>query len=163
MAQSEASPVSILRRGPPRIGTAGEPPVMRMTGDYDVATVGALSAIFSSAIAFGDGDLVVDLSEVSFMDAATIGVIVRADAFLAGHARAMRLRDPSRCARRILGICGLDALIQPGADDHGSRTPATALESWAALPSEARPNRLLFGATPVACRSHGAAATRERQ
>ncbi len=82
MAQSDVSPVSIFRRGPPRMGAAGEPPVMRMVGEYDVATVGASSAMRGSAVAFEGDALVVDLSEVSFMDAATTGVIVRADAFL---------------------------------------------------------------------------------
>ena len=182
MAQFDVSPVSILRRGPPQIVGAGETRATRMTGEYDVATVGALSAMLSSAIVFEHDDLVVDLSEVSFMDAATIGVIVRANAFLGVHGRSLWLRDPSRCARRILNICDLDALIELAADAQGSTTSALALESWVAVPPVAaerdrsRPARIVpatvrypdgvaarpklspVGSTTAAWWSHGAAA-----
>jgi anti-anti-sigma factor len=84
-----------------------------MVGEYDRGTVPALSAMFSSAIAGDDADLVVDLSEVSFMDASTISVIIRARTFLSVHGRLLRLRDPSKCARRLLTVCDLDPLVRP--------------------------------------------------
>ena len=130
MSRSGTSPVSSLRRGPDRRGAHPASPIVTMVGEYDVATAGALSGRFSAAIALAETDLVVDLSEVSFMDAATVSVIVRATVFLRDHGRVLRLRDPSPCARRILGICDLDSLIEPEAE----AIPVGALESWVAVP-----------------------------
>jgi anti-anti-sigma regulatory factor len=70
---------------------------------------------------------VVDLSAVSFMDAATISVIIRAIGVLRGHARSLCLRDPSSCARLILGICALESLIEPDVDGRVETRPPGAL------------------------------------
>lgn len=141
MAQPETSPVSARRRAPPTIDASGQSPATRMAGEYDVTTVRELSVMFSSAIAADDADLVVDLSEVSFMDAATISVIIRARTFLGALGRMLWLRDPSRCARRLLTVCGLDSLIQ----------------------GELRSNLSLVGATSVASRPDVAASLHEGQ
>jgi len=141
MAQLETSALSARRRAPPSLGADVRPPAMKMAGEYDVTTVGELSAMFSSAIAADDADLVVDLREVTFMDAATINVIVRARVFLGVHGRGLRLRAPSRCARRLLTVCDLGSLLQP----------------------DPRPSLSLVGTTPVASRPEGAASMRERR
>ena len=65
------------------------------------------------AIAFDDTDLVIDLSEVTFMDAATVAVMVRAEAFLRDRSRSLTLRSPSTHARRVLGVAGLTELVDP--------------------------------------------------
>jgi anti-anti-sigma factor len=57
---------------------AADRTVVWLRGEHDVSTVSALSQTMARAIALDDGDLVVDLSGVQFMDAATVGVIVRA-------------------------------------------------------------------------------------
>jgi anti-anti-sigma factor len=80
--------------------------VVWLRGEHDVSTVAALSETMARAIAGDDADLVVDLSEVQFMDAATVGVIVRARELLGLRSRSLALRSPSRCARRILDLCG---------------------------------------------------------
>ena len=69
------------------------------------------------AIAFDEADVVVDLSEVTFMGAATVGVILRAEAFLRERSRSLMLRSPSTCSRRILGLCGWGDLIDPRCAD----------------------------------------------
>jgi anti-anti-sigma factor len=141
MAQLDTSPVSARRRAPPVIGASGGPPAARMVGEFDPSTLRALSAMFSSAIADGDADLVVDLSEVSFMDASTISVIIRTNAFLGVHGRLLRLRDPSVCARRLLALCDLDELIE----------------------GEARANLSTVGVTPVDFRPRAATPMHERR
>jgi anti-anti-sigma regulatory factor len=50
------------------------------------------------------------------MDAATNGVIVRARSGLRLRSRSLTLRSPSPSARRILDICGLTYLLDPGVD-----------------------------------------------
>jgi anti-anti-sigma factor len=138
MAQFESSLVSTLRRAPPPIGGRDGPGVVRLQGEYDVGTVAALSAILSRAIALDDADLVLDVSGVSFLDAATVGVIVRARLFLRNRSRGLLLRCPSRCVRRILDICDLTSLIEVGPEVGGATGQVGALGSWVAVPSAAR-------------------------
>ena len=59
--------------------------------------------------AFDGGDVVVDLSEVDFMDVSTISVLVRARTMLATRSRSLTLRAPSNRAARILDLCGVAA------------------------------------------------------
>jgi anti-anti-sigma factor len=73
----------------------------------------ALCMTMARAIAFDDTDLVIDLSEVTFMDAATVTVMIRAEAFLRDRSRSLTLRSPSTHARRVLGVGGLAELVDP--------------------------------------------------
>jgi anti-anti-sigma regulatory factor len=56
----------------------------------------------------GDADVVLDLSEVEFIDAAIVGVIVRAREFLGMRSRRLTLRSPSACASHVMKLCGVD-------------------------------------------------------
>ena len=87
--------------------------VVWLQGEHDISTVAALSETMARAIALDDADLVIDLNGVEFMDAATIGVIVRARDFLRQRSRSISLRSPSACARRILDVCDLSDLLDP--------------------------------------------------
>ncbi len=144
MAQSEPASVTMLRRLPPRSIAAVTPRVVTMAGEYDVTTISSLSARFSAAIALDGADLVVDLSRVSFLDGATTSVIVRAAGFLGEHGRSLLVRDPSPCARRLLGICELDRLIEIEVAG-----PASAA-SLALVPSSAAPLELTAERTLLA-------------
>lgn len=93
--------------------------VLWLRGDHDVATVGGLSELVTDAVAADTDDVVVDLSGVTFMDGSTVGVLVRAHDLLRTCSRSLVLRSPSRCARRVLDVCGLSGLVE--------RTPALAV------------------------------------
>lgn len=93
--------------------------VLWLRGDHDVATVGGLSEWVTDAIAADTDDVVVDLSGVTFMDGSTVGVLVRAHDLLRTCSRSLVVRSPSRCARRVLDVCGLSGLVE--------RTPALAV------------------------------------
>jgi anti-anti-sigma factor len=84
-----------------------------LRGEHDCSTVAAATEVIDRAIAFGGVDVVVDLEDVSFMDAATVGLIARASERLEIRARSLVLRSPSPCARRILELCRLSHLIDP--------------------------------------------------
>jgi anti-anti-sigma factor len=86
--------------------------VVRLRGEHDMFTAAALSDILDRAIAL-DRDVMVDLSGVEFMAAATVGVILGARESLRLRSRSLALRSPSRCARRVLELCGLEDLIGP--------------------------------------------------
>lgn len=80
---------------------------VRLRGEHDFYTAPELWETLAQAIAFDDGDVVVDLSGVDFMGASTVGVLVRASVFLQKRSRSLKLRSPSTRALRILGLCGL--------------------------------------------------------
>lgn len=55
--------------------------------------------------------MVLDLGDVGFMDASALGCILGAGQRLAGRGGALAVRRPSRAARRLLELCGLDELL----------------------------------------------------
>jgi anti-anti-sigma factor len=103
--------------------------VVWLRGEYDISTVNSLSQTIARAIAFDGSHLVIDLSGVQFMDAATIGVIIRARNELQAQFRSLTLRDPTRFARRVLELCGLTNLLDPLSVDSGTAGSPRASET----------------------------------
>ena len=127
MALAESSSVTSCR-GPVAFPARDcDRTVVWLRGEHDVSTVAALSQTMARAIALDDGDLVIDLSGVDFMDAATVGVIVRARDFLELQSRSLTLRAPSTCAARVLDLCDLADVREPHAYRDTSPTPAVTL------------------------------------
>ena len=113
-----------------------DPPctVIWLRGEHDMSTVAELSETIARAIALDDADLVVDLADVEYMGAATVGVLSRARELLRARSRSLVLRSPSRCARRVLELCGhADLFYRRSAND----PPLTgdALRTWVAVPA----------------------------
>jgi hypothetical protein len=93
----------------------------------------------AQAVALDDADVVVDLSDVQFMGAATVGVIIRARELLRLQSRSLALRSPSKCARRILDVCGhADLLDRRPIDAMPMTGTADALATWVAVPATDR-------------------------
>jgi anti-anti-sigma regulatory factor len=76
----------------------------RARGEHDIATTWLVADALVRAIALDDADLVVDLSEVKFIGADTIGTLLRARASLLAGSRSLVMRAPGRCARRVMDI-----------------------------------------------------------
>jgi anti-anti-sigma factor len=108
--------------------------VVWLHGEHDISTEAELTAALTLAMALDDADLVIDLSNVQFMGAATVGVIARSRAFLQDRQRSVTLRSPSTSARRVLHLCGLADLVDPGT--------AGALGTWVAVPATDRVDRV---------------------
>jgi anti-anti-sigma factor len=100
----------ISRRGPVRPTDAETCTVVWLWGEQDLATLAALSDTLARAVTSDDADVVVDLSDVLFMDAATLGTIVAARNQLRSQSRNLTLRAPSSSADRVLRLCGLTDL-----------------------------------------------------
>jgi len=99
------------------------PTIVFLRGEHDAATASELSETIARAIAADESDLVIDMHDVEFMSAATVGVIVRARTFLNRRSRSLTVRSPSRCVRRILALCELTDLEAAAADaPTGERT-----------------------------------------
>lgn len=157
MAPIESVSVTVSRRGLLAFARRDAArTVVRLRGEHDVSTVAALSETMARAIALDDADLVVDLSEVEFMSAATVGVIVRARELLGLRSRSLALRSPSRCARRILDLCGHACLHYPGPVDATppART-AGALGRLVAVPATDRVDQRVDVSAPQHTSAHG--------
>ena len=103
---------SLPTRGPPPRTPPDLRAVVRLRGDHDVSTVPTLSVELARAIALSDADLVVDLRDVQFMDASTVGVIIGAREFLRCRGRSLTLRSLSGIARRLIETCDLEDLVE---------------------------------------------------
>jgi anti-anti-sigma factor len=86
--------------------------VVWLAGEHDLATVSQVANALATAISTDDADLVVDLSAVTFMSAATVEELVRGRAFLREHSRTLTVRAPSRFAKRVLDLCDLSSLVE---------------------------------------------------
>ena len=97
--------------------------VVALLGEHDITTIAYVSALVARAIADQRAEVVVDLSEVTYLGAATVRVLARARTLLKGESRTLVVRAPSRAARRILQLCDL-GLATDGRPDTPLARPA---------------------------------------
>ena len=81
--------------------------VVWLDGEEDIATVSILADRLARVVCADDADVIVDLSGVTFLSTATIDELIRVRNILWLQNRNLTLRSPSRCARRLLDVCGL--------------------------------------------------------
>jgi anti-anti-sigma factor len=139
MVRSEFLPISISRPGQ-RDGDR-DCTVVWIRGDQDIATKVPLVVAIARAAQRDDADVLVDLNEVTFMDASTIGAIVGSRNRLRARGQTLELRAPSVPALRLLELCGLAGLVH--VTDTDAVHPAgagAALGTWVdVLPVEPDP------------------------
>jgi anti-anti-sigma factor len=99
--------------GVPLVSRDGDRIVVWLDGEHDIATVPVLIDTLTDAISAHDADLIVDLSGVTFMGVATIGALISGRNLLRQQSHSLSVRSPSKCARRVLNLCGLTGLIRP--------------------------------------------------
>jgi anti-anti-sigma factor len=97
----------------PFLSPEGGRTVLWLHGEHDISTRFAVSDSLDLAFGANDADVIVDLSAVTFIGAATIDEIVHSRNILRGQSRTLTLRSPSRTAQRLLGAMGLANLIEP--------------------------------------------------
>ncbi len=116
------------------------PPVIWLGGEHDHATRGVLAATLAEAIALDESAVVIDLSGVRLVTAATLGVIVVATQLQAMRGRSLILRAAPPFVRRIFAFCGLSDLLDgdTGPHDFDVAPGATALSSWVEVPATDR-------------------------
>ena len=130
----ESSCVTIWPGSSPESDRQCDCVVVWLSGEHDVFTAAVLSAALHEAARVADGDVVVDLSGVEFMGAAMIGVLVHFAEELRARSRELRLRHPSRCALRIVELCGLEGLVISVPDVARATGPVGALGTWVTVP-----------------------------
>jgi anti-anti-sigma factor len=134
MRSNTSQTASVSRR--PR--NRGDPhqTVVWVRGEHDIRTRDRLAVRLAEAAGSDAGDIVVDLSGVTFMDASTIGALVAARNNLRVHSRSLTFRHPSQTAQRLLDLCGLE----PWTDDPAPTHPpiGSALGTWVSVPARNR-------------------------
>jgi anti-sigma B factor antagonist len=91
-------------------------PTVEVAGDVDVATSAAFRAALHEALDRGDGNLVVDLARLDFIDSSGLGVLVGTLKRARERGGSVRIENPAPSARKILAITGLLELF--GLDEH---------------------------------------------
>ncbi|MFJ1790955.1 STAS domain-containing protein [Kitasatospora griseola] len=87
-------------------GRSNQPFIVRANGEIDLDTAPALCRALAAALA-SHREVVLDLSEVTFMDCAGLGALVRARNQADRSDRRLILRGAGRCVVRLLKLTGL--------------------------------------------------------
>lgn len=95
---------------PPRVSQEAGRTVIWLEGEQDSVTVSVLRTLLAGAAAGNDGDVVVDLGQVTFIDASIVGALVRGQNLLRPAGRELVLREPPPFIGRVIEICGLGLL-----------------------------------------------------
>jgi len=83
-----------------------------LRGEADASTTAALADVLSWVTAWRCDDVVADLAEVTFIDAAAVGVLAECRWLLEQDGRRMTFRSPSKLAVRLLRKSALANLIE---------------------------------------------------
>jgi anti-anti-sigma factor len=85
---------------------------LRLRGEVDMTTLAELEWALERALETGL-DLVVDVGELTFIDAAGLRALARADDRLRRDGRRLRLERPNRHLRHLLGVLNLELDLDP--------------------------------------------------
>ena len=91
--------------------------IVRVSGDVDLSTAPLLEQQLKELLEDGAREIVLDIADLRFIDAAGLSVLVRAADRLRRCDGELQLRSPSRSVRKTLQITGLDTVFwcdQPG-------------------------------------------------
>lgn len=126
-AAQVAGPVSSTDQLRLSASISGNQALVVVDGEVDIATAPQLANCLQALERHGPLAVVVDLHGVSFLDVAGLRTLVAAHARLRRHGGQLVLTSPSRQARCVLDVTGLDTL--GGSNDRGwgrERTDPTA-------------------------------------
>jgi anti-sigma B factor antagonist len=114
-------------RGEPVAGEARRagPMVITLRGEQDVSVAADLQEMLALATLGGRGDLVVDLTAVSFVDLAIVRALTRSREVLNIQSRDLFVRGPSATVSRALELCGLLDAAEPEPAPRRRATPPT--------------------------------------
>jgi anti-sigma B factor antagonist len=105
MGSDEEGPVGISVDQP-----GDGPAVVRISGEMDVASAGAVSECLTGLLDAG-ADVVIDLSELEFIDSTGLGVLVTAGGRAREGGHRIRLRAPGKNVASTLSVTGLDRVF----------------------------------------------------
>jgi anti-sigma B factor antagonist len=83
-----------------------------LRGELDAVTAPAVQAALKDALA-DDMDLLVDCTELTFIDSSGIAVLVRTQQMLAARGRRLRIVNAKATIERLFQVTGLTELLPP--------------------------------------------------
>lgn len=86
--------------------------VVALRGEADASARHVLCDTLSRAIARGNDDVLIDLTDLSFIDAATGRILASARHLLAQNSRNLVFRTPANGVQRVLELFGMTDLIE---------------------------------------------------
>jgi anti-sigma B factor antagonist len=89
------------------MGSWSEQATLRVSGEVDIATEPTFRRALDAVIAEAHSPAVVDLSQVTFIDARGLSALLAARREVSGTEVTLVLLDPSPSVRRLLEITGL--------------------------------------------------------
>jgi anti-sigma B factor antagonist len=90
--------------------------VIYVRGELDIATCERLRDVIEPNMGPRQ-TVVLDLSEVEFMDSSSMHVLVQARGELTADGGSLKLRNPSIAARRLLSLVGAELLLDTDAEE----------------------------------------------
>ncbi|MHB1988498.1 MAG: STAS domain-containing protein [Acidimicrobiales bacterium] len=107
----ETEPVAFTITRDPEDGGAGSVPVLRLGGEMDLRAATELRGALLQALTDGGGSVLLDLTELTFMDSTIISVLIMARKRAETASGEVRLRNVAGRIQRILSITGIDSLF----------------------------------------------------
>ena len=92
----------------------GDGVVVALSGEIDMANAASLPAVVAGVVN-GDTSVVIDLTEVTFLDSSGLRAILICEASLAAQGVSLRVAHPTIHVRRVFEITSLSHLL--GTDD----------------------------------------------
>lgn len=127
---------------------------LAVRGEVDLATAPTLRGLVHLLIDHGSSRLILDLANVTFLDASGLGVLSEASARLARSGGRLTLRSVPRSVRRTLDISGVAALVEFDEVEHavrplGAEERADQADTATGRPAPRNPGLSRFGALPA--------------
>lgn len=96
-----------------RVSREGTTVVVALSGELDLATAPRLRSCLAPIVTAQTApmQLVLDLSELRFLDASGISALLTVQRALAARGGRLALRSPSRLVRRVVKVLDLDGLL----------------------------------------------------
>jgi anti-anti-sigma factor len=85
---------------------------LAVRGELDTATAGELDIALQAALLETEGDFVLDLCGLTFMDSAGVNELLRARSLLGREERSLVVRCPDGPVRRVLDLVGIAELFE---------------------------------------------------
>jgi anti-sigma B factor antagonist len=89
----------------------GDYTVVAVTGELDVYTAPVLEESLGDLVDDGKSDLVVDLSDVSFMDSTGLGLLIKALKWTREHDGSLRIVANTEKVLKVFRVTGLDGVL----------------------------------------------------
>ncbi len=96
---------------------------IRLTGELDHSNADVFRQHLVSALGRLPRQIVVDLSELTFMDSAGIGEIIRANRLLASRDRGLVIRGANESVTKLLEMLGIHLIVrmEPAGGEHADQ------------------------------------------